>query len=107
MSVSATRQPANTAAALRLPVRRGLFYGGSWHEAEDGRTQPVISPGNGDSLGTVADAGARDADAAVEAAREGFSTWRDVAPRERGRAPAPLRQPSPGGSARSSAQRRR
>ena len=30
-----------------------------------------------------------------------------AAPRERGRAPAPLRQPSPGGSARSSAQRRR
>lgn len=68
-----------------LPTRRGLYYGGAWHEAADGRTFDVTSPGNGQSLGKVADASAEDVDAAVEAARKAFPGWRDTAPLERAR----------------------
>jgi len=68
-----------------LPKRRGLFYGGAWHDAQDGRTFGVTSPGNGQSLGTVADASEADVDAAVAAARTAFPGWRDTAPLERGR----------------------
>ena len=68
-----------------LPKRRGLFYGGAWHDAQDGRTFCVTSPGNGQSLGTVADASEADVDAAVAAARTAFPGWRDTAPLERAR----------------------
>ncbi|RJK98635.1 aldehyde dehydrogenase family protein [Paracoccus siganidrum] len=66
-----------------LPRRRGLYYGGQWHDA--GQVFAVSSPGNGQSLGTVADASAADVDLAVKAARVAFPAWRDTAPLERAR----------------------
>lgn len=45
----------------------------------------MTSPGSGASLGEVADASARDVDAAVAAAREAFPGWRDTPPLERAR----------------------
>lgn len=68
-----------------LPRRRGLYYGGAWHEAEGGARFAVTSPGSGASLGEVADASARDVDAAVAAARKAFPGWRDTPPLERAR----------------------
>lgn len=68
-----------------LPRRRGLYYGGAWREAEGGARFAVTSPGSGASLGEVADASARDVDAAVAAAREAFPGWRDTPPLERAR----------------------
>jgi betaine-aldehyde dehydrogenase len=66
-----------------LPQHRSAYYGGAWHEPQGGRHVEVTSPGSGRSLGTVADAGAADAAAAIAAAREGFRTWRAVPPLER------------------------
>jgi betaine-aldehyde dehydrogenase len=50
-----------------LPKRRGLFYGGAWHDTA--ASFAVISPGSGQSLGSVSDASADDVDRAVAAAR--------------------------------------
>lgn len=64
-----------------LPIRRGLYYGGAWHDTA--ASFAVTSPGNGQSLGSVADASAADVDSAVAAARAAFPAWRDTAPLER------------------------
>ncbi len=71
--------------AVALPERRGLYYGGTWHDAAGGATQETTSPSTGQSLGHVAWAAADDVDAAVRAAQDGFTEWRRVRPLERGR----------------------
>ncbi|MER6717239.1 NAD-dependent succinate-semialdehyde dehydrogenase, partial [Streptomyces sp. NPDC000877] len=52
-------------------VPKQLFIGGSWQDAESGRTLPVDNPATGEELCRVADAspadGRRAADAAVAA----------------------------------------
>lgn len=68
-----------------LPTHRDLFYGGAWHAPKSGRYVEIFSPSTGQSLGKAADAGAADADAAVEAARRGFMEWRAIEPLERSR----------------------
>jgi betaine-aldehyde dehydrogenase len=68
-----------------LPLNRGAYYGGSWHEPISGRLVESIDPGTGRVLGQVSDCGAADVDAAVEAARQGFLTWRATPPLERAR----------------------
>ncbi len=62
-----------------------LFIDGQWRDAADGRTLAVLNPANGREIGRVAHAGTPDLDAALEAAKKGFETWRDLAPVERGR----------------------
>jgi betaine-aldehyde dehydrogenase len=74
---------ATLSAGVKLPERRGLFYGGAWHEPLGGTRLAVESPATGETLGDVAAAGAADVDAAVAAAREGFERWRRVPPLER------------------------
>ena len=69
--------------ALPLPKRRELYYGGAWHAPLSGRYVERTSPGDGTSLGRVAEAAAQDVDAAVAAARAGFRVWSQVAPLER------------------------
>ncbi len=66
-----------------LPNQRGLFYGGRWHDAVGGGRIQVASPATGQDLGTVADGGAADIDAAVTAAAKAFPEWRDLAVSER------------------------
>ncbi len=68
---------------LQLPEHRDLYYGGSWHAAKDGGTVELHSPGTGESLGSVGQAGAADVDAAVTAAAAAFKEWRRVKPTER------------------------
>ena len=68
-----------------LPAHTGLFYGGAWHDAADGRTVDVASPATGGVLCTIADGGAADVDAAIIAAQAGFKAWRRVPPLERGK----------------------
>lgn len=72
-------------AALVLPTHTGLFYGGAWHAPVEGGHEPVLNPGNGQPLASVARGSAADADAAVAAARQGFLRWRDTPPLERAR----------------------
>jgi betaine-aldehyde dehydrogenase len=73
------------APPLRLPEHRDAYYGGAWNKPKSGRSAEVINPGTGESLGAVADCGAADIDAAVEAARAAFPAWRDTPPLERAR----------------------
>ncbi len=62
-----------------------LAIGGKWRESASGGRSDVIDPSTGNSVGTVAEAGAEDVDAAVTAAREAFTEWQGVSGRERGR----------------------
>lgn len=64
-----------------------LFIGGQWREAADGGRTEVVDPSTGRAIGTVADAGAADVDAAVTAARSAFSggPWAAMSGRERAR----------------------
>ncbi len=64
---------------------QGLFIGGNWRSARDGAVMDVVSPIDGHTLTTIADAGAADVDAAVQAARAAFDrgTWSRAAPAER------------------------
>jgi betaine-aldehyde dehydrogenase len=66
-----------------LPVNRGLFYDGGWHEPESGRRIAVQSPSTGESLGEIADGDAADIAAVVASVKKGFGLWRDVHPLER------------------------
>jgi len=66
-----------------LPINRGLYYGGGWHNARFGTTRTIVSPATRDILGEVAWAGADDVDAAVKAALEGFEVWKRTAPLQR------------------------
>lgn len=68
---------------LRHPDR--LFIGGAWVEPLDGQPISVVSPDTEEVAYTVAGAGPRDMDRAVEAARRAFdgSGWSDVQPEER------------------------
>ena len=66
-----------------LPRERGLFYGGAWHDAENGAES--TSPGDGSSLGSFAVASPADVDRAMQTAVAGFREWSSVKPFERGR----------------------
>jgi betaine-aldehyde dehydrogenase len=68
---------------LNLPGNRGAYYGGKWHEPKSGRTVDQVNPGTGESLGSAADCGAQDIDAAVKAAKAAFKEWRRIPPLER------------------------
>lgn len=68
-----------------LPEHFDLYYGGGWHGPQSGRYVEVTSPGNGEILGRVAEAGAVDVERAVAAARRGFGEWQRVLPLERGK----------------------
>src|ERR1700685_515455 len=80
--------PMNTAVPLKttkaqpliLPEHRDAFYGGKWHKVKSGRSGDAINPGTGESLGTVAECGTEDIDAAVAAAKAAFPAWRDTPP---------------------------
>ncbi len=60
-----------------------LFISGQWLDAADGRTLPVVNPATGKEIGRVAHAGKADLDKALEAARKGFETWRDMTAADR------------------------
>ena len=66
-----------------LPTHAELFYGGQWHPPIHATFADTYNPATGEVLGRVPEASPQDADAAVEAARAGFQTWRRVPPLER------------------------
>jgi succinate-semialdehyde dehydrogenase/glutarate-semialdehyde dehydrogenase/aspartate-semialdehyde dehydrogenase len=63
-------------------IERRAFLGGTW--AERGKTMGVIDPATGEHLVDVAACSLDDADAAVDAAKGAFLSWRDKLPVERG-----------------------
>src|SRR5262249_42726940 len=74
---------ATPASMSRAVEHRELYYGGGWHVPLAGRYVELANPGDGSSLGRLAEATAEDVDAAVVAARKGFRVWSQVAPLER------------------------
>ncbi len=55
-----------------------LHINGEWRDARSARTLEVINPATEEVIGTVAHAGRTDLDEAVQAAQQGFETWRKV-----------------------------
>ncbi|MGE0559032.1 MAG: aldehyde dehydrogenase family protein [Burkholderiales bacterium] len=62
---------------------KGLYIGGKWEGAADGRTFATYNPSTGKKLGEVPYASAADVDRAVQAAKKAFAEWRRVPMRER------------------------
>ena len=59
------------------------FVNGSWVDAADGQTTPVINPSTGEQYGEAALSGQADVDAAMSAANAAFEGWSDATPSER------------------------
>jgi len=82
--VSAAADEAQGVRALPvLGERTGLLIGGRWREAASGAVLAVDDPATGEVVATVADAGVKDALAAVEAAAAAGPAWAATAPRRR------------------------
>src|SRR5262245_15206597 len=62
-----------------------LFIGGEWVAGGGRKTQPVVNPATGETLGELPHANAEDLDRALEAAQNAFPKWRGLAPHERGK----------------------
>src|ERR1700722_3112006 len=60
-----------------------LFIDGSWVPAASGTTFASRNPATGEVLGDVADGGAEDAKAAVNAAKVAFGSWSKLTPHQR------------------------
>jgi betaine-aldehyde dehydrogenase len=67
-----------------LPTARSLFYGGAWHEPENRASYAdTYNPATGEAIASVAQASAKDTEAAIEAAHTAFPAWRDTHPEHR------------------------
>ncbi len=78
--------PAPESIPVRLRKSYGLFIGGEWTEAKDGRTFRTINPASEKVLARVADASAADVDRAVKAARRAYDrVWSKLPAAERGK----------------------
>jgi NAD-dependent aldehyde dehydrogenases len=64
-------------------VKKQLFIGGSWRDAEGGATLEVDNPATGAELARVADGSVADGAAALAAATEAQAEWARSAPRDR------------------------
>jgi len=62
-----------------------LFIDGHWTQAAGGRTLTVLNPATGEPLGKLSHAEKPDLDRALEAAENGFRTWRKVSAFDRSR----------------------
>lgn len=78
MSISA----ADEARVLAM-VPTGIYVGGEWRDAADGKTLDVIDPATGKVLLTIADAAPEDGLAAMDAAAAAQADWARTAPRYR------------------------
>jgi acyl-CoA reductase-like NAD-dependent aldehyde dehydrogenase len=67
-----------------IEAPRGLLIDGQMVEASDARTMPTLDPSTGEQLALVSEASEQDIDAAVQAARRAFKSWRWTLPAERG-----------------------
>ena len=62
-----------------------LFIGGDWVSGQGRKTQPVVNPATGETIGELPHATAEDLDRALEAAQQSYPKWRALAPHERGK----------------------
>ncbi|HEX2426243.1 MAG TPA: aldehyde dehydrogenase family protein, partial [Actinomycetota bacterium] len=69
---------------VRIADRYGLFIGGEFLEPRSGRWLTSVNPATEEPLAEVAEAGVRDIDAAVHAARVAYQdVWREMRGRDR------------------------
>ncbi|MCW3492178.1 NAD-dependent succinate-semialdehyde dehydrogenase [Microbacterium sp. SSM24] len=73
----------NREIELLAAVPDGLFIGGEWRAAADGRTLKVYDPATGAVVKEIADASAEDGKAALDAAVDAFPAWAATPARER------------------------
>lgn len=73
----------NRETELLASVPDGLFIGGEWRAATDGRTLKVYDPATGQTVKEIADASPEDGKAALDAAVEAFPAWAATPARER------------------------
>jgi betaine-aldehyde dehydrogenase len=66
-----------------LPTHKDLFYNGQWHTPLKNEYKETYNPGDGSCIDRIAQAGAGDVNAAVEAAHEAFLKWRATSPAQR------------------------
>ncbi len=74
------------ATATQVQIKPGkLFIGGKWVDATDGKSYPTINPATAEPITQIADAGERDADLAVQAARLAFDSgpWAEMSAADR------------------------
>jgi betaine-aldehyde dehydrogenase len=71
------------ALALLESGRNALFYGGAWQKPHSTSRMETVNPATGESIGSVVDANEQDVDAAVEAAKTAFKSWRSITPAQR------------------------
>jgi succinate-semialdehyde dehydrogenase/glutarate-semialdehyde dehydrogenase len=62
-----------------------LFIAGEWVAKGNRKSQPVVRPATGETLGEVPHASTEDLDRALEAAQQSYPKWRALAPHERGK----------------------
>ena len=71
---------------FKLKEQYGLFIGGKFVPAGSGKRFATINPANEKTLAQIADAGEKDVDKAVKAARTAYEkVWRKMSGRERGK----------------------
>jgi betaine-aldehyde dehydrogenase len=68
-----------------LPVERGQFYGGTWHQNHQAQRLTSINPSTGAVLAEVETANDADVDAAVSSAKAAFKGWASTPPLVRAR----------------------
>ena len=56
-------------------LREKIAIGGAWHDAESGKTSDVTNPATGETIGTIAWAGAIETKRAITAAQAAFKAW--------------------------------
>ncbi len=59
------------------------FVGGSYRDAEDGPTAPLVDPSTGEPFAEAPVSGPADVDAALRVAADAFTSWRRTTPAER------------------------
>lgn len=72
-----------TLAMPELLKEYGIFVGGEWRPAKDGKTFKTYCPADGRLLASCAEATREDVDDAVKAAWKAWKTWKHVTPAER------------------------
>ena len=84
MSMTAAQPKSAPIAGTYQP--KGMLIGGTWVESASGQRIAIENPAKRTTVAEVPRAAAADVDAAVAAAEKAFPSWKNVVPRERGRA---------------------
>ncbi len=76
-----------SAASIVIPIpqKRGLYYGGTWHDGPGMAEVEIHSPATGELLAKIIQGSSEHVPSITSAARSGFLVWRETPPLERAR----------------------